>query len=131
MPQPEPNPVPSETPANLSVLELAAQRGIGPLSEFGQSVWHGQSKPCVSCGQLVGRAATACDRCGQDLGQDMLEKMQAHAGPWYVQEHVRPFPGVSLERLIRQIRRGVLTRTTVVRGPTTFHQWRFASLSPD
>ena len=40
----------------------------------------------------------------------MLVKMQTHCGPWYVHEHVRPFPGVSLERLILQVRRGVLTK---------------------
>jgi hypothetical protein len=60
----------------------------------------------------------------------MVERMRAHAGPWYVHEHVRPFPGVTLERLVRQIRRGVLTATTIVRGPTTDHQWRFAAQTP-
>ena len=56
----------------------------------------------------------------------MIGKMRAYAGPWYVLEHVRPFPGVTCERLVRQIRRGVLTRTTIVRGPGTDHQWRYA-----
>ena len=60
----------------------------------------------------------------------MIAKMQSHAGPWYVHEHVRPFPGVTLERLIRQARRGILTTTTIVRGPTTHHQWRFAGETP-
>ncbi len=60
----------------------------------------------------------------------MLWTMQKHAGPWYVLEHVRPFPGVKIERLIRQIRRGVLTATTIVRGPTTFGQWRYAAETP-
>lgn len=114
----------------LSVVELAAKRGIGPLSSAGARVWHGDARPCVSCGQLVRRGDSRCDQCGQDLAPDMLEKMQAHSGPWYVHEHVRPFPGVSIERLVRQIRRGLLTRTTVVRGPTTHHQWRFAAETP-
>ncbi len=60
----------------------------------------------------------------------MIQKMRAHAGPWYVLEHVRPFPGVTCERFIRQVRRGVLTRSTIVRGPTTDHQWRFAGETP-
>jgi len=60
----------------------------------------------------------------------MLEKMRAHAGPWYVLEHVRPFPGVSVERVIRQIRRGLITETSIVRGPATDHQWRFAVEAP-
>jgi hypothetical protein len=60
----------------------------------------------------------------------MLWTMQKHSGPWYVLEHVRPFPGVKIERLIRQIQRGVLTATTIVRGPTTFGQWRYAAETP-
>jgi len=114
----------------LSALELAAQRGIGPLSPQGLKAWHGESYPCVSCGELVRRSAIVCEQCGQDLSLKMIIKMQAHAGPWYVHEHVRPFPGVTLERLVRQAQRGVLTATTIVRGPTTHHQWRFAAETP-
>ncbi|MCH7719466.1 MAG: hypothetical protein IH988_00550 [Planctomycetes bacterium] len=116
--------------SNLSVLETAAQRGIGPLSDLGRRVWHGESIPCISCGELVARSASQCQLCGQDLSQAMADRMRAHAGPWYVMEHVRPFPGVTLERLIRQAKRGVLVRTTIVRGPTTEHQWRFAAETP-
>ncbi len=113
-----------------SALEVAARRGIGPLSAKGRAAWHGHTRPCVSCGQLVPVDCDECLDCGQDLRPDMLERMRAHAGPWYVHEHVRPFPGVTLERLVRQIRRGVLTATTIVRGPTTDHQWRFAGQTP-
>jgi hypothetical protein len=120
----------SPTGVRLSALETAAKRGVGPLSEQGQHVWHGNSRPCVSCGELVPRDATTCSECGQDLSPEMIAKMQSHAGPWYVHEHVRPFPGVTLERLIRQARRGILTTTTIVRGPTTHHQWRFAGETP-
>jgi hypothetical protein len=42
----------------------------------------------------------------------------------------RPFPGVTIERIIRQIRRGVITETSIVRGPETGHQWRFAGETP-
>ena len=60
----------------------------------------------------------------------MRKKMRLHAGPWYVLEHVRPFPGVSLERIIKQIRRGLIMETSIVRGPSTNHQWRFAAETP-
>lgn len=120
----------NELPPGNSSVEIAARRGLGPLSPLGAQVWHGQSQPCVSCGQLVRRDATACPDCGEDLSADKIELMRAHAGPWYVHEHVRPFPGVKLDRLVRQIRRGVLTATTIVRGPTTDHQWRFAAETP-
>jgi RNA polymerase subunit RPABC4/transcription elongation factor Spt4 len=121
----------TKTPAaKLSVIETAAKRGIGPMSLLGREVWHAQARPCPSCGELVRREDSLCEFCGQDLSAAMLARMQAYAGPWYVHEHVRPFPGVTLERLIRQVRRGLLTATTVVRGPTTLHQWRFAGETP-
>jgi len=111
-------------------LEVAARKGIGPLSPLAKDVWHGRSKPCVSCGQIVARDAEECTYCGQDLSEGMIERMRAHAGPWYVLEHLRPFPGVSLERVVLQIRRGVLTETSIIRGPTTDFQWRFAVETP-
>ena len=111
-------------------LEVGARIGLGPLSPLAREIWHGHARPCVSCGQLVRRKADYCDSCGQDLSEDMLEKMRAHCGPWYVLEHLRPFPGVSLERIIRQVRRGLITQTSIVRGPSTDYQWRFAVETP-
>ncbi len=119
-----------ELPPGDHALEVAARAGIGPLSPLGQKVWHGRARPCVSCGQLVHRDSEECNHCGQDLSDAMLDKMRAHAGPWDVLEHVRPFPGVSLDRIIRQIRRGVLSETSIVRGPATDFQWRFAVETP-
>lgn len=119
-----------ELPPGDHPLEIAARKGIGPLSPIGRFAWHGDATPCVSCGQLVRRADTECAECGQDLRPEMLDKMRAHAGPWYVLEHVRPFPGVSLERIVRQIRRGLITQTSIVRGPATDYQWRFAVETP-
>ena len=107
-------------------LEIAARTGFGPLSPLAQEVWHGHASPCVSCGQLVQRAARKCAHCGQNLAPRMVEKMRLHAGPWFVLEHLHPFPGVTLDRIIRQIRRGLLTEATIVRGPATDFQWRFA-----
>jgi RNA polymerase subunit RPABC4/transcription elongation factor Spt4 len=120
----------NDLPPGNHPLEVGARCGIGPLSALGREVWHGRTRPCVSCGQLVRREDAACRECGQDLSSPMLEKMRTHAGPWYVLEHVRPFPGVSLERIIRQIRRGLITETSIVRGPSTDHQWRFAVEAP-
>ncbi|MGB2984722.1 MAG: hypothetical protein WBE26_02470 [Phycisphaerae bacterium] len=129
--EPEPDLSPeAELPPGNHALEIAARRGIGPLSPYRREVWHGEARPCVSCGQLVLRDATECDYCGQDLSEQMLEKMRAHAGPWYVLEHVRPFPGVSLERIVRQIHRRLITETSIIRGPSTDFQWRFAVEAP-
>ncbi len=117
-------------PVGEHALEVAARHGLGPLSPNGEEVWHGWARPCVSCGQLVERDTDACEHCGQDMTDDMIERMASHAGPLYVLEHVRPFPGVTLERIIRQIRRGVLTHVSIVRGPETNHQWRFSVETP-
>lgn len=119
-----------ELPPGNHALEIAARRGFGPLSPLGREVWHGRAMPCVSCGQLVRRGDESCGDCGQDLSDEMLEKMLLHAGPWYVLEHVRPFPGVTRERIVRQILRGLVTPTSIVRGPETDHQWRFAGETP-
>ncbi|MCP4590747.1 MAG: hypothetical protein GY842_08380 [bacterium] len=116
--------------SKLSALELGARRGLGPLSSRAEVAWHGDARPCVSCGQLILRTASRCDHCGQLLSGEMVHRMRVHSGPWYVLEHIRPFPGVSLERVILQIRRGVLTQTTIIRGPSTHHQWRFAAETP-
>lgn len=117
-------------PPGEHALEVAARAGFGPLSPLAQEAWHGQATPCVSCGQLVHRDDQSCEHCGQDLSEEMIQKMRQHAGPWFVLEHVRPFPGVSLERVIRQIRRGLITETSIVRGPSNDYQWRFAVETP-
>ncbi len=123
---------PSEqsVPAGNHPLEVAARQGLGPLSPKASEIWHGEATPCVTCGQLVAREATWCSHCRQDLSPGMIEKMKAHAGPWYVLEHLRPFPGVNLERIVKQIRRGLITETSIVRGPATSYQWRFALETP-
>ncbi|MCH8964839.1 MAG: zinc ribbon domain-containing protein [Planctomycetes bacterium] len=111
-------------------LTVAARNGIGPLSARSREVWHGQSAPCASCAQLNDREAQRCAHCGQDLSAPMLEKMAKHSGPWFVYDNVRPFPGVSLERIVSLIRRGALQPTSIVRGPTTRYQWRYAIEAP-
>lgn len=111
-------------------FRVAATAGFGPLSERAKQVWHGDAAPCASCGMLNMRGVLACAHCGQDLSQEMLEKMAKHSGPWFVYDSVRPFPGVSLERILLQIKRRVLNHTSIVRGPTTYYQWRFAAETP-
>jgi len=126
----KPASAPADLPPGDHPLEVAARQGFGPLSPKAQSVWHGQAMPCVTCGALVHREDLACEHCQQDLSEEMLAKMRQHAGPWYVLEHVRPFPGVSLELIVRQIQRGLITETSIIRGPATDYQWRFAVETP-
>jgi hypothetical protein len=118
------------TPNGDHPLVAAQRKNLGPLSAAGKDVWHGNATPCVTCGQLVPRTGARCESCGQDHGADLLQKMARHSGPWFVYDHVRPFPGVSLERVRKLIERQVLTRCSIVRGPTTYYQWRFAGETP-
>jgi hypothetical protein len=60
----------------------------------------------------------------------MLKRMARHSGPWFVYDNIKPFPGVSLERIHKLVERGGLTRTSIVRGPSTYFQWRFATETP-
>ncbi len=119
-----------DLPPGQHAVEIAARAGFGPLSPRAKKVWHGDAVPCVSCGQLCRREEILCEHCGQDLSEEMIEKMRTHSGPWFVLEHVRPFPGVSLERIVRQIRRGLVSETSIIRGPASDYQWRFAVETP-
>ncbi len=111
-------------------LVIGQKSGLGPLSPAGKEVWHGHATPCVSCGQLILRTESKCSSCGQAHNDEMLAKMARLSGPWFVFDHAHPFPGVSVDRILRLIERGQLVRTSIVRGPTTFYQWRFATEAP-
>ncbi len=125
-----PRPESSDPAREEHPFNRAARDGFGPLSPHARDIWHGDSTPCVSCANLVRRHQDACGHCGQDLSQEMLARMAKHSGPWYVYDPIRPFPGVTLERIARQIKRHVLTATSIVRGPTTYAQWRYAADTP-
>lgn len=52
-------------------------------------------------------------------------------GPWYIRDEASPFlPGCSLQTLRALIRRGKVTRDTVLRGPSTRQFWTFARNTP-
>jgi hypothetical protein len=52
-------------------------------------------------------------------------------GPWQLREGVHPFrPGCSYETLRELVKRGRITRNTVLRGPTTRQFWSFAGRTP-
>ena len=59
---PRPGGSDAKLPPGNHPLEVAARRGIGPLSPHGAEIWHGHAVPCVTCGQLVRRDATECDQ---------------------------------------------------------------------
>jgi hypothetical protein len=52
-------------------------------------------------------------------------------GPWHIRDIKAPFrPGCSFETMKELVKRGRITRETVVRGPTTRQFWNFAGRTP-
>lgn len=52
-------------------------------------------------------------------------------GPWFIRDEMSPFlPGCSLATLRMLIRRGKVTRETILRGPSTRQFWNFARNVP-
>jgi len=74
------------------------------------------------------------DRCRQCRG--LFEPLSQQAtqiamGPWFIRDPQMPFrPGCSYDVLLKQIRSGKITRSTIVRGPTTHQFWLLARHVP-
>src|SRR6266550_3414266 len=53
---------------------------------------------------------------------------KARVGPWHVRQVRNPWaPGMRFDTLLALIKRGQVTRDSVVRGPTTYQLWKRAS----
>jgi hypothetical protein len=53
---------------------------------------------------------------------------QARLGPWYVLQDRNPAaPGMSFATLLTHVRKGQITSSSIVRGPTTQQMWTFAA----
>lgn len=78
---------------------------------------------CPYCGDEQPRGA-ACGSCRGRVDAASRQATHAQMGPWFVRDAARPFaPGCSLETLARLVERGVVTRSTVVRGPGSQQFW--------
>lgn len=92
--------------------------------------WRAGRRVCVACGEVFARSETRCPQCLQDHSPEALSRLADFAGNWFVFDPDHPVPGVKLDFLIKQARRGNLTATTIVRGPETKQQWKFAGETP-
>ncbi|MCA9290744.1 MAG: hypothetical protein KDA25_06425 [Phycisphaerales bacterium] len=85
---------------------------------------------CPYCGH----AQSASERCSACRGRfEPLSRRATHnaMGPWFVRDLNRPFqPGLSYEMIVREIDRGRITGTSIVRGPTTRQFWTIARRVP-
>ena len=85
---------------------------------------------CPYCGHMNAGAAS-CDRCHGLFEPLSRQASQNSMGPWFIRDEANPFlPGCSLHTLRVLIRRGKVTRDTILRGPSTRQFWTFARNAP-
>ncbi|MFA7237233.1 MAG: zinc ribbon domain-containing protein [Phycisphaeraceae bacterium] len=86
---------------------------------------------CPYCGNTQTEPEDRCAACGGFFDPLSLKVTQQHMGPWFVRDRNNPFrPGCSFEVLVRQIEKGKLKPTTIIRGPTTKQYWSVARHVP-
>lgn len=85
---------------------------------------------CPYCGQ-VSLNPKRCDACAGYFDPLSRQASQNAMGPWYLRDARGPWrPGCSFETLKDLIRKGRVTRETVLRGPSTRQFWNFAGRTP-
>jgi hypothetical protein len=85
---------------------------------------------CPYCGETQSEGER-CRGCGGLF--EPLSRQATHnaMGPWFIRDPGKPFhPGCSYETLVRMIDRGQVTRTSIIRGPTTKQFWTVARRVP-
>lgn len=85
---------------------------------------------CPYCGE-VSADPRRCDGCRGFFDPLSRQATQNAMGPWFIRDESGPWrPGCSIETLREMIRRGKVTRDTVLRGPGTKQFWNFAGRTP-
>lgn len=85
---------------------------------------------CPYCGDTQA-AGERCRVCGGLF--EPLSRQASHnaMGPWFVRDEKRPFqPGASYETIVKLIERGIVTKYTILRSPTTKQFWTVARRVP-
>lgn len=85
---------------------------------------------CPYCGHAQG-AGVRCSACHVQVDSLTRQATQNDMGPWFVRDDHRPhFPGCSYETMGKLVSMGVITKYTVVRGPSTRQFWVAARRAP-
>ena len=85
---------------------------------------------CPYCGH-VNAGTVSCDRCRGLFEPLSRQASQNSMGPWFIRDEANPFlPGCALTTLRSLIRRGRVSRDTIIRGPSTRQFWTFARNVP-
>lgn len=85
---------------------------------------------CPFCGESQ-PAGDSCRACGGFF--DELSRQATHndMGPWFIRSPQRPYqPGCSYETIIKLIERQIITKFTIIRGPTSKQFWTIAKRVP-
>lgn len=86
---------------------------------------------CPYCGNTQYEPEDHCTNCGGLFDTLSRKVTQQTMGPWFVRERRNPFrPGCSYDVLKRQIERGRIKASTILRGPTTRQFWTAARRVP-
>ncbi|MGP1308833.1 MAG: hypothetical protein ACTS27_01390 [Phycisphaerales bacterium] len=120
------------TMTNASTLESIREQAEGTLD--GPAPKRPATPPgaattvCPYCGNREQANAEQCSSC-KGLFEPLSKIATQNAmGPWQIRDEMSPFrPGCSIETLRALIRRGKLTRESVIRGPSTKQFWRRAA----
>lgn len=85
---------------------------------------------CPYCGSIT-PAGARCSHCRGLLDPLSRQATTNTMGPWFIRDDAQPFrPGCSYHTLVGLIQRGKVTRTTIIRGPSTRQFWMFAGKVP-
>ena len=117
------------TPADLEPgSEPDPERGVQQPTDESRQDRGGALCPYCGC---VSSDMTQCAHCKGKFEPLSRQATQNAMGPWQIKDPKNPFlPGCSYERLRRAVEQGRVTRSTVVRGPTTRQFWSFACNAP-
>ncbi|NUQ51921.1 MAG: hypothetical protein HUU19_04410 [Phycisphaerales bacterium] len=85
---------------------------------------------CPYCGSIT-PTGSRCSHCRGLLDPLSRQATTNTMGPWFIRDEAQPFrPGCSYHTLVSLIQRGKVTRTTIIRGPSTRQFWMFAGKVP-
>lgn len=86
---------------------------------------------CPYCGHAQHDPADRCTACGGFFDPLSRKVSQQHMGPWFIRDSKMPFrPGCSYDVIVKQVERGRIKPTTIMRGPTTRQYWSIARNVP-
>jgi len=93
--------------------------------------WTGDKAPCVYCGQVISRTEERCPHCKMSFSLAVRRASREVMGDWFYLDPRNPSArGVTFETLIKMIEKGRIKTDSIVRGPTTCHDWLYAAEAP-